>query len=342
MATEKTQFNGHPARAISRSAPIAALVYYLIYIVLFPVIVIGYILQTTAIRSTRQSGVSVMAQAPLTARWLQHNLGTRSDEPASRLMMALLPRVPRLGFLLGLGPVVIAHRVSGYMPKSYKYPFEGAVTLGTETRARQTFFDGVVDRYLPDMAQFVILGAGFDTRAFNLPKDGRVRSFEVDAPKTTAAKRAILQKAGIDTTGVAFVAADFAQENWLPRLVEAGFDPGKPTLFIWEGVIMYLEREAAESTLCKIASTARGSVVAFDYFTTDVLESQTLYMRTVRASLNSFGEPLKFGIDSTPPSRERLAQFLQSCGLSLDEHQTLGQETEGKRAWGGFAIAAVK
>ena len=65
-------------------------------------------------------------------------------------------------------------------------------------------------------------------------------------------------------------------------------------------------------------------------------------MRTVRASLNSFGEPRKFGIDSTPPSRERLAELLQACGLTLVEQRTLGPETEGKRAWGGFAIASVK
>jgi hypothetical protein len=50
---------------------------------------------------------------------------------------------------------------------------------------------------------------------------------------------------------------------------------------------------------------------------------------------------LKFGVDSTPPSRERLAELLQSCGLALVEQRTLGQETEGKRAWGGFAIASV-
>jgi hypothetical protein len=43
------------------------------------------------------------------------------------------------------------------------------------------------------------------------------------------------------------------------------------------------------------------------------------------------GEPIKFGIDSTPPSGERLAEFLQSCGLSLVEQRTVGQETNGKR-----------
>jgi O-methyltransferase involved in polyketide biosynthesis len=124
--------------------------------------------------------------------------------------------------------------------------------------------------------------------------------------------------------------------------VDAGFDPGKPALFLWEGVMMYLDKEAVETTLHKIASTAKGSVVAFDYFTNEPLESRALYWRYGRAGTRAAGEPLKFGVDSTPPSRERLAELLQSCGLALVEQRTLGQETEGKRAWGGFATATVK
>ena len=105
---------------------------------------------------------------------------------------------------------------------------------------------------------------------------------------------------------------------------------------------MYLDREAVEATLRKIASTAKGSVVAFDYFTTEPLESHALYWRYGRAGTRAAGEPLKFGIDSTPPSSERLAEVLRSCGLSLGEQRTLGRETEGERAWGGFATAIVK
>ena len=45
-------------------------------------------------------------------------------------------------------------------------------------------------------------------------------------------------------------------EDWLEKLVQAGFDPDKPTFFLWEGVTMYLDREAVESTLRKIAGTA--------------------------------------------------------------------------------------
>lgn len=320
---------------------IAATVFYILNVLLFPVTLLGYVIWTGGLLAARGSGVSATAQGPLSARWFEHNLGTREDEPANRLMM-VLPGVPPLGPRLVAGPMLLAHRLTGYVPRAFRYPFEGDVPPQYEASARIAFFDAAVDRYLADIDQFVVLGAGFDTRALRLPKDARVRSFEVDAPKTQAVKREMLEKAGIDSAGVTFVAADFEKEDWLNRLVDVGFDADKPALFLWEGVIVYLDREAVEDTLRKIASTAKGSVVAFDYVTTEPLESQALYWRYARAGTRAGGEPLKFGIDSTPPLSERLAELLQSCGLSLGEHRTLGQEAEGKRAWGGFATAVVK
>lgn len=238
--------------------------------------------------------------------------------------------------------MLLGHRISGYVPQAFRYPFEGEVTLRNQGGARQTFYDHIVQQYIPEMAQFVILGAGYDTRALNLPKETPVRSFEVDTPATVAGKRETLAKAGLDTTGVVFVAADFEQEDWLAKLVEAGFDASQPALFIWEGVTPYLDQKAVQDTLHKIASTAKGSIVAFDYFTTEVLESDALMMRSIRASLSAGGEPLKFGINSTPPLSQRVTELLQSCGLDLKEQRTLGDESAGKRAWGGFAVATVK
>jgi methyltransferase (TIGR00027 family) len=334
--------NEYDQKVVSARGPIAATVFYILFVLLFPVTLLGYAIWVGKVfLAGRRSGVSGTAQGPLSARWFQHRLGTRRDEPSNRLMM-VLPGVPPLGLRLVAGPMLLAHRLSGYVPKAFRYPFEGDIPIQYEASARVTFFDAAVDRHLATIAQFVILGAGFDTRAFRLPKDARVQSFEVDAPKTQALKRAMLHKAGIDTNGVTFVSADFERDDWLARLVAAGFDSGKPALFLWEGVMMYLDREAVESTLRKIASTAKGSIVAFDYFTTEVLESRAPYMRYARAGTSAAGEPLKFGIDSTPPSRERLAELLRSCGLSLGEQRTLGQETQGKRAWGGFATAIVK
>jgi methyltransferase (TIGR00027 family) len=333
--------NQNNQKTVSRRGPLAAAVYYLLNILLFPITLIGYVLMSVSFYAGRKSAVSGTALAPLIGRWLLHNLGSRQDEPTNRLMMALAG----LSVSLTLGPMILAHRVSGYTPKGYRYPFQGEITLGNQGFARQTLFDSVVEQYLPDITQFVNLGAGFDTRALRLkgtPKYAPVRSFEIDTPATLAFKGERLTKAGIDSTGITFVPADFEKEDWLTRLINAGFDPSQPALYIWDGVVPYLDQEAVKDTLRKIASTAKGSILAFDYFTSEVLESQAPSMRSVRASLKAGGEPLKFGVDSTPPSRERLNELLQSCGLNLIEQRTLGQETEGKRAWGGFAIAAVK
>jgi methyltransferase (TIGR00027 family) len=321
---------------------IATTIYYIINILLFPVSFLGYVIWVgKGFLRGNPSGVSVTAQGPISARWTMHNMGTRQDEPANRLM-PLLPGVPPVASRLVSFPTLLAHRVTGYVPRAFRYPFEGDIPKLYEASARVTFFDEAVDRYLAEMDQFVILGAGFDTRPYRFPKGTRVRSFEVDAPKTQAVKREMLTKAGIDSSKVTFVAADFEKQDWLARLVASGFDPAKPALFLWEGVIIYLEREAVEDTLRKIASTARGSVVAFDYFTTEAIESDALYWRYGRAATRAAGEPFKFGVDSTPPTRERLSELLRSCGLTLREQRTLGPETEKERAWGGFAVASVE
>jgi methyltransferase (TIGR00027 family) len=319
---------------------VSAAAYYSLCTLMSPLILTGYVVWVGKTIASGRSGVSGTAQGPLAARFTEHTFGTRQDEAADRLIRAL-PGIPRLGLRLTAGPVGLAHRLTDYVPRAFRYPFEGDVPPQYEASARIWFFDAAVDRYLSDVAQFVILGAGFDTRAYRLPNDTPVRVFEVDSPRTQTVKRQSLAEAGVDSHGVTFVPADFEKEDWLARLTAAGFDPGERTLFLWEGVTMYLDRAAVEDTLRKIASTANGSAVAFDYFTTEALESRALYWRYGRAATKAAGETLKFGVDSTPPSRERLAELLRSCGLSLSDQRTLGTETQGRRAWGGFAIATV-
>ncbi|WP_232667414.1 class I SAM-dependent methyltransferase [Pseudonocardia sp. TRM90224] len=316
----------------------SAAAFYVVNVLLCPITLLGYAIWLARIfLAGRNSNVSITAQGPLSARSLMHMLGLRRDEAAHRLLLAL-PSTSRPALLLAGGPMLLAHRLTGYVPSAFRYPFEGDVPPQYEASARVTFVDAAVERHLADADQFVILGAGFDTRAF---RAGDVRCFEVDMPQTQASKRQLLQQAGIDPGDVVFVAADFGTEDWFARLVDAGFEPHRRTVFLWEGVIMYLDRAAVDSTLRKIAGTATGSVVVFDYFTTEPLVSRSLYWRYGRAATRAAGEPLRFGIDSAPPSRDRLAELLRSCGLTLVEQRTLGHETARERAWGGFAVAAV-
>jgi hypothetical protein len=157
-------------KVISRRDPMAAAVFYILYSLMFPVTLLGYVLWVgMALLAGRNTGVSGTAQGPLSARWFEHQLGTRRDEASSRLML-VLPGVPPLGLRLVTGPLLLAHRLSGYVPKAFRYPFEGDIPMGYQASARQTFFDNVVDRYLPGIAQLVILGAGFDNAPSGCPR----------------------------------------------------------------------------------------------------------------------------------------------------------------------------
>jgi methyltransferase (TIGR00027 family) len=289
---------------------------------------------------SRRTGASATVLASLYTRYMQHLLGTRRDEPAARLIRAM-PSVWQPGLRLITAPSDAAHRLTGYVPRLYRYPYPGDPPMIHQSAARTTFYDEAVERYLPRVEQLVILGAGFDTRAYRLPEDTRVRCFEIDEPTTQAFKREVLRKAGIDTSRVTFVPADFEEHDWLQRLVEEGFDPAKRTFFTWESVSMYLDRASVEATLRKVASSAPGSAIAFDYMSSEMIHGGSLFWRYGRAVINAAGEPWKFGIDNTPPVRRRVAEFLAGCGLELAEQRNFGPETERERAPAGFAIGVV-
>ena len=319
---------------------VAATIFRIIQIILLPIGAVGYVLFVIKLVAfSRRSGTSATVLASLYTRYMQHRLGTRRDEPCDRLMM-VLPNVSHRGLRLETAPTLLVHRLTGYVPRIYHYPYEGVPPMKHQSAARTTFYDAALERHIAGINQLVILGAGFDTRAYRLAET-RVRCFEIDTPKTQAFKREMLKKAGVDTTRVTYVHADFLEEDWFEKLVNAGFEPDKPSFFLWESVTMYLDREAVESTLRKIAGTATGGVLAFDYFSAEIIEARSLFMRYARAVINATGEPWRFGIDNTPPVKERVAVFLESCGLSLEEQRNFGPETDRKRAMAGFATAIV-
>ncbi len=105
------------------------------------------------------------------------------------------------------------------------------------------------------MTQAVVVGAGYDGRALRYAKPG-VRWFELDHPATQQDKRERLDRLGIHTDAITYVAADFATDDVEAALTEAGFDRGRATVFICEGVAVYLERSVLESLLRAIRAVA--------------------------------------------------------------------------------------
>src|SRR6266571_5344340 len=182
-----TSRGDHPTDTVQLQGPAgrrnAATVFCVINLLLSPITLIGYVLWLARIYMDRRAGgASTTAQGPLSARSLMHMLGLRRDTQAY--------------------PLLLAHRLTGYVPSAFRYPFEGEIPPQFEASARVTFVDAAVERYLAAINQFVILGAGFDTRTFRLPRLAHIRCFEVDMPMTQSTKRELLHKAGIDSTDI--------------------------------------------------------------------------------------------------------------------------------------------
>jgi methyltransferase (TIGR00027 family) len=116
--------------------------------------------------------------------------------------------------------------------------------------------------------QLVIAGAGYDGRAWRMPELAGIRIFEVDHPATQGAKRARLAELPAAIGVVSFVSMNFELESLDTALGRAGHDPTSPTCWIWEGVVMYLTRDAMRTTLHDIAArSADGSTLIVNYHT---------------------------------------------------------------------------
>jgi methyltransferase (TIGR00027 family) len=321
----------------------AALLFTLIRIVFFPIwLVVAIPYGAHMIFSSRKLGVSATALSPMTMRWLQHQLSLRRDEACAKLIK-VLPNHCYAGLCASVFPVLLGHRLTGFVPKMLRYPYEGIPPVGHSSSVRATFVDAAIECYLPGVEQFVELGAGYDTRTVQLQHNRRICCFEVDLPKVQRMKRELLHQCGVDTSGVKFVPANFLTDNWLENLAKAGFDPRKPTFFLWEGVTYYLSREAMEETFRTIATIAPGSVVVFDYGTdANIKRYRKPLGRLAKAILKAVREPQTFWISSEPPVKKNLAALMDAYGLSLREHLNYGRETKRRRSFGGLAAAVVK
>lgn len=164
--------------------------------------------------------------------------------------------------------------------------------------------------------QVVVLGAGFDSRAYRFAsRYPTLRFFEVDLPSMVSEKQRIVERAlGYLPQDVRYVPIDFDTQSLATALTAAGYRAQDKTLFILEGVTMYVKVEGIDATLAFIAQhAASGSTVVFDYVTRQVIEGDTaaLYAAGAEAKgVASLGEPFVTGW--SPPE---VAAFTQRHGL---------------------------
>ena len=135
--------------------------------------------------------------------------------------------------------------------------------------ARTTFFDSVflnaLNHHIP---QIVLLGAGYDTRAFRFrTPSNHSMIFELDIATTQNRKRTCLKKADMDIPAhVKLVPINFNKDPLKEVLENAGYENNVETLFIWEGVCYYLDPNSVDATLDYLKCFSHPeSVLAFDY-----------------------------------------------------------------------------
>jgi len=120
---------------------------------------------------------------------------------------------------------------------------------------------------------------------------------------------------------------DFARESLGEVLRRAGFQPGRKTYYICEGVSMYVPEEGMKRTLRAIASeSAPGAVLLLEYLNRSGLDLLRKYPMGMIKNAIDWGEPFVFGV---PAGQDR--EFFLEAGLELGETLKIGSPESIKR-----------
>ncbi|MFF4382676.1 SAM-dependent methyltransferase [Kitasatospora sp. NPDC001547] len=105
--------------------------------------------------------------------------------------------------------------------------------------------------------QVVLLAAGLDTRAYRLDWPDGTRVFELDLGPVLAFKEQVLAGLGAAPNAErTTLPADLLDPRWPERLVAAGFDPARRSVWLAEGLLVYLTAEEAAALLTAVAGLA--------------------------------------------------------------------------------------
>ena len=197
---------------------------------------------------------------------------------------------------------------------------------------RTRFIDDLIEESTSaGIEQYVILGAGYDSRAYRLKLPPKLKIFEVDQPEVQGIKRLKLPKSISNRKNIIYVSIDFNNQSLKEQLLDAGFDKSKSTIYTLEGVSQYIPKEALSSTLKELATlnANSNSKIFISYVNKLLLEDSKAcfgmgYSRPEKAikfiinGAKKVGEPwISFY------SAEEIQDLLSENGFIVIENQTL-------------------
>lgn len=153
-------------------------------------------------------------------------------------------------------------RRSGWSPPVDRIDDDAREVLTAWVAARTRYLDDVVlVAVAAGCRQVVLLGAGLDTRAFRLPWSHPVTVYELDTPDMIGFKSGVLGNAAPAAATRVVVPIDL-RDDWPGALRAAGFDSGVPTVWILEGLLMYLPDDAVDTLMARVGDlSAAGSAI---------------------------------------------------------------------------------
>jgi methyltransferase (TIGR00027 family) len=191
--------------------------------------------------------------------------------------------------------------------------------------------------------QVVILGAGLDARAWRLPVLEKATVFEIDHPATQQYKRRRIGGKP-PRADVRYVAVDLEKERFSERLERVGFCSRARSVWIWEGVAMYLPLDAIVGTLEQLTELAAPQTeLAMTYRVPGGLPFGAVGRLTIPALFAAAGEPLK----GTLRPRELASTIAPEWDVVYDEDARGWQKLTGSianpaRSFLGERLAIVK
>lgn len=162
---------------------------------------------------------------------------------------------------------------------------------------RTCFFDEqIAGSMRMNVGQFVILGAGYDSRALRFASPD-AHFYELDNAATQQQKRKRLAMLGLHSTAT-FVGIDFLHDHLASCLIGAGYKPESPGFFLWEGIVEYLTEGAVRNSFRALRCIAApGSTLTFDALQVTEMDRPQLLRHLGRIGVYLLGEPRRFRID---------------------------------------------
>jgi methyltransferase (TIGR00027 family) len=200
--------------------------------------------------------------------------------------------------------------------------------------------DRLLEAVQRGVAQYVLVGAGLETFAVRRPDlQDRLQVFEIDHPATQAFKQQALSRAGIAfPPNLHFVAADLETVPVADALRASSFDPEAPSVFSWQGVVVYLTLSAIRDTLRSIRSvSAPGGLLLLSYLDGDAFRDgkASARVRQMIEATRAIGEPFVTGFDP-PVLREELAaarfELVENVDTDEQDRRYFGGRTDGYHA----------